>query len=114
MSRCRSSTGAYSRRDAKLGNHAEAEDQRVRDLQIEAANAQNWPQAVEQMKEAIELCGQCPQSAHLHRNLGLMYCRTGNTQEGEKELHAALQIDPHDKDAQKALALLENVSKNPP
>ena len=51
---------------------------------IEAANAQNWPQAVEQMKEAIQLCGQCPQIAHLHRNLGLIYCRTGNRRDGRK------------------------------
>jgi hypothetical protein len=78
-----------------------------------AANAQNWPQAVEQMKEAIQLCGQCAESAHLHRNLGLIYCRTGNAHDGEKELRATLQIDSHDEDA-KALALLENVSKPPP
>jgi tetratricopeptide (TPR) repeat protein len=80
---------------------------------IEAANAQNWPQALEQMKEAIQLCGQCAESGHLHRNLGLIYCRTGNTQEGEKELRAALQINPHDEDARKALALLENLPKSP-
>ena len=80
---------------------------------IEAANAQNWPQAVEQMKEAIQLCGQCGESAHLHRNLGLIYCRTGNAQEGEKELRAALEINPDDEDARKALALLENLPKAP-
>jgi tetratricopeptide (TPR) repeat protein len=80
---------------------------------IEAANAQNWPQAVEQMKEAIQLCGQCAESAHLHRNLGLIYCRTGNAKDGEKELRAALQINPHDEDAKKALTLLENLPKTP-
>jgi len=68
---------------------------------------------VEQMKEAIQLCGQCAQSAHLHRNLGLIYCRTGNTQEGEKELRAALQLDPNDEDAKKALALLANLPPAP-
>ena len=80
---------------------------------IEAANAQNWPQAVEQMKEAIQLCGQCAESAHLHRNLGLIYCRTGNRQDGEKELRTALQLDPHDEDAKKALALLANLPQAP-
>ena len=80
---------------------------------LEAANAQNWPQAVEQMKEAIQLCGQCAQSAHLHRNLGLIYCRTGNRQEGEKELSTALEIDPHDVDARKALAVLANLAATP-
>ena len=42
---------------------------------IETATAENWPQAVEQMKEAIQFCGECAEGAHRHRNLGLMYCR---------------------------------------
>jgi tetratricopeptide (TPR) repeat protein len=74
---------------------------------LEAANAQNWPQAVQQMNEAIQLCGHCPQSAHLHRNLGLFYGRTGNIGEAEKELRTALQLEPNDADTQKALAMLE-------
>jgi tetratricopeptide (TPR) repeat protein len=83
-------------RVAELGNFA-----------LEAANAQNWPQAVEQMNEAIQLCGNCPQSAHLHRNLGLFYGRTGNIGEAKKELRTALQLAPNDADAQNALAMLE-------
>jgi tetratricopeptide (TPR) repeat protein len=51
---------------------------------IQTANAQNWPQALQQMNEAIALCGQCGESAHLHRNLGLMYCHTGNLKDGER------------------------------
>ena len=55
-------------RVSELGNFA-----------LEAANAQNWPQAMEQMNEAIQLCGNCAQSAHLHKNLGLFYGRTGTS-----------------------------------
>lgn len=83
-------------RVSELGNFA-----------LEAANAQNWPQAVEQMNEAIRLCGNCPQSAHLHKNLGLFYGRTGNIGEAKKELRTALQLAPNDADAQNALAMLE-------
>jgi tetratricopeptide (TPR) repeat protein len=83
-------------RVSELGNFA-----------LEAANAQNWPQAVEQMNEAIQLCGNCPQSAHLHKNLGLFYGRTGNIGEAKKELRTALQLAPNDADAQNALAMLE-------
>jgi len=83
-------------RVSELGNFA-----------LEAANAQNWPQAVEQMNEAIQLCGNCPQSAHLHKNLGLFYGRTGNIGEAKKELRTALQLAPDDADAQSALAMLE-------
>ena len=84
-------------RVSELGNFA-----------LEAANAQNWPQAVEQMNEAIQLCGSCPQSAHLHKNLGLFYGRTGNIGEAKKELRTALQLVPNDADAQNALAMLEH------
>jgi tetratricopeptide (TPR) repeat protein len=83
-------------RVSELGNFA-----------LEAANAQNWPQAVAQMNEAIQLCGDCPQSAHLHKNLGLFYGRTGNISEAKKELRIALQLTPNDTDAQNALAMLE-------
>jgi tetratricopeptide (TPR) repeat protein len=83
-------------RVSQLGNFA-----------LEAATAQNWPQAVEQMNEAIQLCGNCPQSAHLHKNLGLFYGRTGNISEARKELHTALELAPNDADAQNALAMLE-------
>jgi tetratricopeptide (TPR) repeat protein len=74
---------------------------------LEAANAQNWPQAVEQMNEAIQLCGNCPQSAHLHKNLGFFFGRTGNIGEAKKELQTALRLAPDDADAQNALAMLE-------
>jgi tetratricopeptide (TPR) repeat protein len=76
---------------------------------IQAANAQNWPQALAQMKEAIALCAQCGEAAHLHRNLGLMYCRTGNLEEGEKELRAALELNPNDVDAKKAIGVLQDL-----
>jgi tetratricopeptide (TPR) repeat protein len=83
-------------RVSELGNFA-----------LEAANAQNWPQAVEQMNEAIQLCGDCPQGAHLHKNLGLFYGRTGNIDQATKELRTALQLAPNDIDARNALAMLE-------
>jgi tetratricopeptide (TPR) repeat protein len=85
-------------RVANLGNSA-----------IQSANAQDWPRALAQMKEAIAVCGDCGEAAHLRRNLGLMYCRTGNLEDGEKELRAALEIDPSDVDAKKAMDALENL-----
>jgi tetratricopeptide (TPR) repeat protein len=84
-------------RVSELGNFA-----------LEAANAHNWPQAFEQMNEAIQLCGNCPQSAHLHKNLGLFYGRTGNLDQAEKELQTVLRLTPEDADAQHALSVLEH------
>ena len=83
-------------RVAQLGN-----------LALEAANAQNWPQAMEQMAEAIRLCGDCAERAHLHKNLGLFYARTGNIGEAEKELRTALQLTPSDGDVRNTLNQLE-------
>jgi tetratricopeptide (TPR) repeat protein len=85
-----------SDRVSELGNEA-----------LEAANAENWPQAVEQMNEAIQLCGDCLQSAHLHKNLGLFYRRTGNIGEAKRELQTTLHLTPNDAEAQNALATLE-------
>jgi tetratricopeptide (TPR) repeat protein len=80
-------------------------------LAIEAANAQNWPQALQKMNEAIQLCGNCPQSAHLHKNLGLFYGRTGNIGDAKKELHTALELQPDDGDVRNALAALERTQE---
>jgi tetratricopeptide (TPR) repeat protein len=86
-------------RVSELGNFA-----------LEAANAQNWPQAFAQMNEAIQLCGNCTESAHLHKNLGLFYRQTGNISEAKKELGTALQLTPNDPDTQSALAMLDRAT----
>jgi tetratricopeptide (TPR) repeat protein len=83
--------------------------QQLGNFAIEAASAQNWPQAIEQMQEAVRLCGECAEGAHLHRNLGLFYCKTGRLEEGETELRKALDLDPNDPDAKKAIAIVENL-----
>ena len=80
-------------------------------LAIEAANAKNWPQALQQMNEAIQICGNCPQSARLHKNLGLFYGRAGNVDEAKKELRTALALEPNDSDAQDALVALERTQE---
>jgi tetratricopeptide (TPR) repeat protein len=85
-------------RVANLGNSA-----------IQSANAQDWPRALAQMKEAIAVCGDCGEAAHLRRNLGLMYCRTGNLKDGEKELRVALEIDPSDVATKKAMDAIESL-----
>src|SRR5229473_2002768 len=38
---------------------------------LEAAEAKDWPQAVADFKEAIELCGQCTSNVDLHRSFPL-------------------------------------------
>jgi len=53
---------------------------------LEAANTRDWPQAVADFKEAIELCAQCTSIVDLHLNLGLIYILKGDLEEGKREL----------------------------
>ena len=86
--------------------------QTLNNFALEAANSHNWPQAVEQLKEALELCGQCPQLPVLHKNLGLIYARTGDPENGEQELRLALRLNPNDPDASKAIGIIEESRNN--
>ena len=83
--------------------------QTLNNFALEAANARNWPQAVEQLQESIKMCGQCKQLPVLHRNLGLIYARKGDIAAGQHELETALQIDLNDSDAQTALRVLRSI-----
>ncbi|MGA2694598.1 MAG: tetratricopeptide repeat protein [Terriglobales bacterium] len=97
-----------NRFDAVLKNEQIAD--RVTELgnvALQSADGQKWPQALEQMNEAIALCGSCPQSAHLHKNLGLFYVRMGKNAEAKQELQTALNLEPNDADAKRALAKLD-------
>jgi tetratricopeptide (TPR) repeat protein len=85
--------------------------QQLGNFGLEAANARNWDQAVAQITEALELCKQCPQRADLHRNLGLIYCRKGDLENGYRELRIALKLRPDDADALKAIEILESAQK---
>ena len=91
-----------------LKQQREANDriQKLGSYGLEAANARDWPQAVKNFKEAIELCGPCASGEDLHRNLGLIYVLKGEVEEGRRELETALRLKPDDADARRALASL--------
>jgi len=101
----------YRQRFDDLQKQQQVTDQvgQLGNFAIEASNAQNWPQAIEQMQQAIQLCGDCAESGHLHRNLGLFYCKTGKFEDAENELRKALALDPNDADARKAISIVENL-----
>jgi superkiller protein 3 len=80
---------------------------------LEAAEAKDWPQAIKNFKEALELCGLCASGEDLHRNLGLIYVLKGEVEEGRKELETALRIRPDDADARRALQSLPEKNSAP-
>jgi len=103
--------GAYLARFQALEqkNHLSDRVQSLNNFALEAANARNWTQAVAQLQEAIQDCGQCKQLPVLHRNLGLIYARKGDVEPGKRELRLALELNPQDADADTALRILERL-----
>jgi tetratricopeptide (TPR) repeat protein len=73
---------------------------------LQAANDNNWPQAISQMQEAIKLCQQCPQLGILRKNIGLIYARKGDVDNAKQELQLALQLLPSGPDAMAAAKTL--------
>jgi tetratricopeptide (TPR) repeat protein len=74
---------------------------------LSASAKGDWPQAIAQLKAAIERCGECSARAQLHKNLGLVLCRSGDLKNGESELRAAKAMLPEDKDIDRALLILQ-------
>jgi tetratricopeptide (TPR) repeat protein len=78
---------------------------------LSSAAAHDWPQAIAQLQEGLSICGDCSALALLHKNLGLIYCRSGDLKSGRVELLEALKLTPKDPDITAALQLLEKLSK---
>jgi len=74
---------------------------------LSSAAARDWPQAVAQLKEAIEVCGECRSRATLHKNLGLIYCRSGEIKSGIVQLREARRLNPKDPEIETALRIVD-------
>jgi Flp pilus assembly protein TadD len=53
------------------------------------------------------VCGECRSRATLHKNLGLVYCRSGDVGNGIRELKTARELNPRDAEIETALAIVE-------
>jgi tetratricopeptide (TPR) repeat protein len=73
----------------------------------QAFTAQDWRKAVRIFREALETCGDCEIQGALHRDLGLAMCRDGEIDPCVVELRKALALNPEDRDAAKALELVD-------
>ena len=78
---------------------------------LASADAHDWPQAIAQLKEGIELCKDCSALPLLHKDLGLIYCRSGELKNGRAELLAAQKLSPADPDVARALQILDSMQK---
>lgn len=78
---------------------------------LASANARDWPQAITQLEEAIDVCGQCPTKADLYKQLGLVYARTGNLERAEPALRRAYELLPTDSEIDTSLRLIASYKR---
>ena len=76
---------------------------------LTAAAAGDVPHAIEQLKEAVTVCAGCRMLAELHKNLGLIYARSGDIDDAERELRAAQTDLAQDADIRRALELIAKI-----
>jgi hypothetical protein len=75
---------------------------------LAAASARDWNRAITQLEE-VQICGSCQSRGDLHKNLGLIYCRSGRLEQGERELRIAESLKPNDPDVKKSLELISDL-----
>jgi tetratricopeptide (TPR) repeat protein len=93
--------------EMRVQQHIVDRAQLLGNFELTSADAHDWPQAVAQLKEAIETCGKCSVLPQLHKDLGLIYCHSGDFKNGRIELLEAQKLSPGDEDVAKALRLLK-------
>ena len=78
---------------------------------LAAAAAHDLPQAISQLEEGIQVCGNCSALGQLHKDLGLIYLHSGDLQDGLQELQQAKKLTPADPDIDKALSIALSIHK---
>ncbi len=67
----------------------------------------NYKGAIDDLKNAIVLCGRCELLGALEKNLGLAYCHAGQLGAGERELKIAETLIPEDPSVKEALQIVK-------
>jgi len=67
----------------------------------------NYKGAIDDLKNAIVLCGECKLLGALEKNLGLAYCHAGQLDAGERELKISESLIPDDLSVKTALQTVE-------
>lgn len=88
--------------------------QQLNNFALQSAKYDNWPQAVGQLKEAIELCQQCPQLGVLRKNIGIIYARTGDAENARQQLELALKLLPDGPEALSVREALRQINSRTP
>ena len=73
--------------------------QRLSNFALQAADDNDWSQAIGQMQQAIDLCKDCAQLGILRKNLGIIYARRGDVGDAKQQLELALKLLPEGPDS---------------
>ena len=71
--------------------------------------AGNMAEAIRQLKEAIDVCQSCRTEFLLHKNLGLIYARSGDLDRAEPQLQIAAKLRPGDAEVRHSLETIEKL-----
>jgi tetratricopeptide (TPR) repeat protein len=93
-------------RELKADSLAAARARALSNFALGAAKDEDWPKAIKQLREAIEVCGECAVRALLHKNLGLIMAQSADNAGAVAELAIARELAPDDRDIAYALELL--------
>ena len=95
----------------KAQEHITDRAQTLGNFALASADAHNWPQAIAQLKEGIKVCGDCGALPLLKKDIGLIYCRSGDLKAGRAELLEAQKLNTQDPEIEQALRFLENANR---
>jgi tetratricopeptide (TPR) repeat protein len=96
----------------KSQKHIMDRAQTLGNFALSAAAAHDWTQAIAQLKEGLQVCGDCSALALLHKDLGLTYCRSGDLKNGLAELLEAKKLTPQDPDIDQAIRFVNSAQKD--
>jgi tetratricopeptide (TPR) repeat protein len=88
-------------------SHIMDQAQTLGNFALSSAAAHDWPQAISQLKEGIQICGTCAALGHLRKDLGLIYLHSGDAKNGLSELQQAKKLTPNDPDIDKAIGIAQ-------
>ena len=91
-----------SRTQQRIGDRADT----LGNFALASLQAGDVARAVEQLEEAIEICQGCRTEFLLHKNLGLIYARSGDLDKAEVELRRAAEIRSDDAEVVQSLATI--------
>jgi Flp pilus assembly protein TadD len=81
---------------------------------LASANRGDFAQAIAQFHEALQQCGDCVSKPDLHKDLGLIECKSGDVANGAKDLRIAASLKPQDAEIKTALDIASRALEQQP